>query len=154
MKDLNEGIRTPGAIMLGGGNPAHIPEMDNYFQTLLAEMSANGKLNDTLCNYDGPQGKDAMLKALAATLNAKLGWNISAKNIALSNGSQSAFFYLFNLLAGRFEDGITRKVLFPLAPEYVGYADAGLDENLLLLTNHKLNIYQMANLNTMLTSIH
>ncbi|MGO2334505.1 valine--pyruvate transaminase [Providencia sp.] len=130
MKDLNEGIRTPGAIMLGGGNPAHIPEMDKYFQTLLAEMCENGQLTDTLCNYDGPQGKDAMLKALAATLNAKLGWNISAKNIALTNGSQSAFFYLFNLLAGRFEDGITRKVLFPLAPEYVGYADSGLDGDL------------------------
>lgn len=130
MKDLNEGIRTPGSIMLGGGNPAHIPEMDKYFQELLTEMCANGQLTDTLCNYDGPQGKDAMLKALAATLKAKLGWNISAKNISLTNGSQSAFFYLFNLLAGRFEDGITRKVLFPLAPEYVGYADSGLDDDL------------------------
>ncbi|HHR6131668.1 TPA: valine--pyruvate transaminase [Providencia alcalifaciens] len=130
MKDLNEGIRTPGAIMLGGGNPAHIPEMDKYFQDLLAEMCANGQLTDTLCNYDGPQGKDAMLKALAATLKAKLGWDISAKNIALTNGSQSAFFYLFNLLAGRFEDGISRKVLFPIAPEYVGYADSGLDDDL------------------------
>ncbi|MGO2570835.1 MAG: hypothetical protein ACTH9E_21570, partial [Serratia proteamaculans] len=27
MDDLNEGLRTPGAIMLGGGNPAQIPEM-------------------------------------------------------------------------------------------------------------------------------
>lgn len=116
--------------MLGGGNPAHIPEMDKYFQDLLAEMCANGQLTDTLCNYDGPQGKDAMLKALAATLKAKLGWDISARNIALTNGSQSAFFYLFNLLAGRFEDGISRKVLFPIAPEYVGYADSGLDEDL------------------------
>ncbi len=41
MKDLNEGIRTPGSIMLGGGNPAHIPEMDKYFQDLLTEMCAN-----------------------------------------------------------------------------------------------------------------
>ena len=23
MEDLNDGLRTPGAIMLGGGNPAH-----------------------------------------------------------------------------------------------------------------------------------
>ena len=27
MEDLNDGLRTPGAIMLGGGNPAQIPEM-------------------------------------------------------------------------------------------------------------------------------
>ncbi|MGS6556222.1 valine--pyruvate transaminase, partial [Escherichia coli] len=35
MEDLNDGLRTPGAIMLGGGNPAQIPEMQDYFQTLL-----------------------------------------------------------------------------------------------------------------------
>ncbi len=140
MKDLNEGLRTPGAIMLGGGNPAHIPEMDSYFQNLLAEMSKNGILTDTLCNYDGPQGKDAMLKALAETLKKRFGWNISAKNIALTNGSQSAFFYLFNLLAGRFEDGIKRKVLFPLAPEYVGYADSGLDDDLFVANKPQIEL--------------
>lgn len=36
MQDLNEGIRTPEA-MLGGGNPAHIPEMDSYFHQLLQD---------------------------------------------------------------------------------------------------------------------
>lgn len=35
MEDLNDGLRTPGAIMLGGGNPAQIPEMNDYFQKLL-----------------------------------------------------------------------------------------------------------------------
>jgi alanine-alpha-ketoisovalerate/valine-pyruvate aminotransferase len=33
MEDLNDGLRTPGAIMLGGGNPAQIPEMNDYFQS-------------------------------------------------------------------------------------------------------------------------
>lgn len=130
MQDLNEGIRTPGAVMLGGGNPAHIPEMDSYFRQLLQEMIESGSLTDAVCNYDGPQGKDAMLKALAECLKEKLGWNISAKNIALTNGSQSAFFYLFNLLGGKTQDGKKRKILFPIAPEYIGYADAGLDDAL------------------------
>ena len=57
MEDLNDGLRTPGAIMLGGGNPAQIPEMNSYFQTLLADMLENGKATDALCNYDGTQGK-------------------------------------------------------------------------------------------------
>ena len=55
MKDLNEGLRTPDVIMLGGGNPAHIPEMDQYFQQLLIDMAKSGQLNEALCNYDGPQ---------------------------------------------------------------------------------------------------
>ncbi|SPW28017.1 valine--pyruvate transaminase [Edwardsiella tarda] len=41
MDDLNEGLRTPGAIMLGGGNPARIAPLEAYFtdlcQTLLHE---------------------------------------------------------------------------------------------------------------------
>ncbi len=57
MEDLNDGLRTPGAIMLGGGNPAQIPEMQDYFQTLLTDMLESGKATDALCNYDGPQGK-------------------------------------------------------------------------------------------------
>ncbi len=140
MNDLNQGLRTPGAIMLGGGNPAHIPEMDDYFQQLLTEMAANGQLTDTLCNYDGPQGKDTLIQALAEMLREKLGWEIGTQNIALTNGSQSAFFYLFNLLAGRGEDGSVRKVLFPLAPEYIGYSDSGLDEGLFIANKPNIEL--------------
>jgi valine--pyruvate aminotransferase len=130
MGDMNDGLRTPGAVMLGGGNPAKIPEMQVYFQQLFQEMLEQGKLTEALCNYDGPQGKDVLLKALATMLREELGWQIEPQNIALTNGSQSAFFYLFNLFAGRQKDGSLRRVLFPLAPEYLGYADAGLDEDL------------------------
>ncbi|WP_114192856.1 valine--pyruvate transaminase [Edaphovirga cremea] len=130
MGDMNDGLRTPGAVMLGGGNPAKIPEMQVYFQQLFQEMLEQGKLTEALCNYDGPQGKDVLLKALATMLREELGWQIEPQNIALTNGSQSAFFYLFNLFTGRQKDGSLRRVLFPLAPEYLGYADAGLDEDL------------------------
>lgn len=91
MEDLNDGLRTPGAIMLGGGNPAQIPEMQDYFQTLLTDMLESGKATDALCNYDGPQGKTELLTLLAGMLREKLGWDIEAQNIALTNGSQSAF---------------------------------------------------------------
>ncbi|QII40222.1 valine--pyruvate transaminase [Rouxiella badensis] len=130
MGDMNDGLRTPGAVMLGGGNPAQIPEMQAYFQELLGDMLAEGKLAEALCNYDGPQGKDVLRHALAKMLNEEQGWELTADNIALTNGSQSAFFYLFNLFAGRRSDGSLSKVLFPLAPEYLGYADAGVEEDL------------------------
>ena len=140
MGDMNDGLRTPGAVMLGGGNPAQIPAMQSYFQDLFQEMLAQGKLNEALCNYDGPQGKDALLRALSAMLREELGWEISPKNIALTNGSQSAFFYLFNLFAGRRADGTMSRVLFPLAPEYLGYADAGLDEDLFVSTKPTIEL--------------
>ncbi|SFO41015.1 valine-pyruvate aminotransferase apoenzyme [Candidatus Pantoea varia] len=130
MEDMGAGLRTPGTIMLGGGNPAQIPAMNDYFQQLLQQMHEEGKLSEALCNYDGPRGKATLLASLAELLREQLGWPITAENIALTNGSQSAFFYLFNLYAGRRADGSKKRVLFPLAPEYLGYADAGLEEAL------------------------
>ncbi|HHF3067507.1 TPA: valine--pyruvate transaminase [Vibrio diabolicus] len=130
MDDLNDGLRTPGAIMLGGGNPAAIPAMLDYFHQASEEMLASGELVAALTNYDGPQGKDAFVKALAQLFRETYGWDISEKNISLTNGSQSGFFYLFNLLAGKQPDGSHKRVLLPIAPEYIGYGDAGIDEDI------------------------
>jgi len=143
MDDLNEGLRTPGAIMLGGGNPATIPAMQDYFHQATSEMLENGELVAALGNYDGPQGKNTFLKALAALLRDTYGWDISEKNISLTNGSQSAFFYLFNLLAGKQLDGSHKKILLPLAPEYIGYSDAGLDDD--IFVSYRPEIEQLDN---------
>ncbi|EGQ7649688.1 MULTISPECIES: valine--pyruvate transaminase [Vibrio] len=132
MDDLNDGLRTPGAIMLGGGNPAAIPAMLDYFHQASEEMLASGELVAALANYDGPQGKDAFVKALAQLFRETYGWDISEKNISLTNGSQSGFFYLFNLLAGKQPDGSHKKVLLPIAPEYIGYGDAGIDKDIFI----------------------
>jgi valine--pyruvate aminotransferase len=130
MDDLNNGLRTPGAIMLGGGNPAAIPAMIDYFHQTSADMLSSGELIAALANYDGPQGKDLFVKSLAKLLKETYGWEISEKNISLTNGSQSGFFYLFNLFAGQQADGSHKKILLPLAPEYIGYGDAGIDEDI------------------------
>ncbi|EGU0168433.1 valine--pyruvate transaminase [Vibrio parahaemolyticus] len=130
MDDLNDGLRTPGAIMLGGGNPAAIPAMLDYFHQASEEMLVSGELVAALTNYDGPQGKDVFVKALAQLFRETYGWDISEKNISLTNGSQSGFFYLFNLFAGQQPDGSHKKVLLPIAPEYIGYGDAGIDEDI------------------------
>ena len=79
MDDLNDGLRTPGAIMLGGGNPAAIPAMLEYFHQASASMLASGELVSAMANYDGPQGKDAFVKSLANLLKETYGWDISEK---------------------------------------------------------------------------
>jgi valine--pyruvate aminotransferase len=130
MDDLNQGLQTPGAIMLGGGNPAKIPAMLDYFQQACSEMLDNGDLVSAITNYDGPQGKTTFIQALAELFRENYGWEISEKNISLTNGSQSGFFYLFNLLAGKQPDGSHKKILLPLAPEYIGYGDSGICEDM------------------------
>lgn len=54
-------------------------------------MLDQSKLSEVLCNYNGQQGKDALLKALVNLLCDELGWQISPQNIVLTNDSQSAF---------------------------------------------------------------
>ncbi|OEE41208.1 valine--pyruvate transaminase, partial [Vibrio anguillarum] len=110
--------------------PAAIPAMIDYFHQTSADMLSSGELIAALANYDGPQGKDLFVKSLAKLLKETYGWEISEKNISLTNGSQSGFFYLFNLFAGQQADGSHKKILLPLAPEYIGYGDAGIDEDI------------------------
>lgn len=143
MDDLNDGLRNPDAIMLGGGNPAAIPEMLEHFEALSQRMLDDGSLIAALSNYDGPQGKTAFIAALAEMLNKTFGWQITSKNIMLTNGSQSAFFYLFNLFAGQYDDGSFKKILLPLAPEYIGYADSGIDPD--IFTSFKPTIEHLDN---------
>ena len=130
MDDLNQGLLNPDAIMLGGGNPAAIPAMSEAFSAEAERLLREGDLLKVMANYDGPLGRDSFIRALADLLKREYGWHISPKNIALTNGSQTAFFYLFNLLAGEFANGQQKKVLFPLAPEYIGYADSALCEEM------------------------
>ncbi|MEZ9892762.1 valine--pyruvate transaminase [Vibrio lentus] len=142
MDDLNDGLRTPGAIMLGGGNPAAIPAMLDYFNQASADMLASGELIAALANYDGPQGKDNFIKSLASMLKETYGWDISEKNISLTNGSQSGFFYLFNLLAGQQPDGSHKKILLPIAPEYIGYGDAGIDDDIFISYHPEIELLE------------
>ncbi|CAH0534767.1 Valine--pyruvate aminotransferase [Vibrio stylophorae] len=139
MDDLNDGLQNPDAIMLGGGNPAQIPQALTQFEAELSQLLSNGKLLHSLTNYDGPQGKDVFVSALAQMFHRDFGWPISKENIALTNGSQSSFFYLFNLLAGECQNQ-HKKVLLPLAPEYIGYADTGLSDEMFISVKPKIDM--------------
>ena len=117
-------------IMMGGGNPGHIPEVETIFKQRLERITESPKeFRHLIGVYDPPQGEVEFLENLAKLLNKEFNWNISSRNIALSNGSQSGFFMLFNMFAGKFDDGSHKQIQLPLAPEYIGYADAGLSRD-------------------------
>lgn len=130
MKDLGSALNeNPDLIFMGGGNPARIPEIEDYFHQRLKQVteSENERFN-LLSVYQSPQGELQLRKEMADYLSRRFGWQITEKNIAFANGSQSAFFTIYNLLAGEMPDGEKKKIHFPLAPEYVGYDNAGLSE--------------------------
>ena len=61
-------------------------------------------------------------------------------NVALTNGSQTSFFYLFNLLAGKAPDGRLKKILFPLTPEYIGYSDTGIEPDIFVSSKPEIEL--------------
>jgi len=130
MDDLGAAMAGGDMLMLGGGNPAHIPAVQHRFrQRMEAILSEPSGFETMIGNYDGSRGNAAFIEALAGMLRETVGWELGPENIALTNGSQNAFFCLFNLFAGEMPDGSKKKILFPLTPEYIGYADAGLSDD-------------------------
>jgi valine--pyruvate aminotransferase len=130
MQDLGTALNeNPDMIFMGGGNPARIPEMEAVFKTQYKRLSESSeKLYSTTGVYQSPQGELGFRRDIAAMLKSQFGWSLTEANIAISNGSQSAFYILFNLLAGHMPDGSFKSIHLPLTPEYIGYNDLGLSE--------------------------
>ena len=129
MDDLGDAlVSNPAPFMLGGGNPAHVPEVQSIFKKRMEHILANpGEFERVIGNYDTPQGAKAVIGALAELFRSEFAWDIGSENIALTNGSQNAFFSLFNLFGGKFGGSNLKQILLPLAPEYIGYAEVGLE---------------------------
>ncbi len=108
---------------LGGGNPARIPRMQALFRDALRTALDDGSFDRISASYDGPQGNRDFLLAVRDLLRREYGWPVELDNIAMTAGSQSSFFILFNLLSGACSDGVERELVLPLTPEYIGYAD-------------------------------
>jgi len=143
MEDLGNALASggPEICMLGGGQPAHIPEVNALWRRRMEEILAEpGALERVLANYDPPRGNPKFIAALAALFRREFGWQLGPENIAITAGGQTAFFFLFNLLAGAMPDGRRKKILLPLVPEYIGYANQGAGGDLFRAVPPKIEI--------------
>jgi len=137
MDDLGNALAHggPDTRMLGGGQPAHIPEVNALWRRRIEEILATpGGMEKMLSNYDPPRGNPMFLDAIAKLFQESFGWDITAKNVAITSGGQTAFFFLFNALAGKFKDAngevVRKKILLPLVPEYIGYSNQSVGEDM------------------------
>jgi len=140
MDDLGKALSSgEEMLMLGAGNPAYIYEVQTLVRQHMYEMMLDeGQFEHMVGDYGSPQGNIAFARALADLLQNAYGWDIGPEHIAITNGSQMAFFYLFNMFAGPYPDGSTKKVLLPLAPEYIGYADVGISTDLFVASKPEI----------------
>jgi len=142
MDDLGTALsENPDMIFMGGGNPGRLQQVEAIFQQRLdAVMDDPGQRHALFGIYQAPQGDLDFREQLASFLSRHCGWSLTANNIAISNGSQPAFFALYNMFAGTMSDGSHRSIHLPLAPEYLGYADVGLCDDFFTATRPTIEL--------------
>ena len=99
MDDLgNALVADPAPLMLGGGNPSHVPPVQALFRKRMEDMLAQpGEFERVIGNYDTPQGAKLFIESLVELFRSEFGWKVGPENFALTNGSQNSFFYLFTV---------------------------------------------------------
>lgn len=145
MDDLGNALATGGSdmIMMGGGNPGHVPAFQDIIQKRLQALAADKSSFQQLIGvYDPPQGDLAFVKVLAELLQREYRWEVEPENIALTNGSQAGFFLLFNLFAGDYGNGEQKKIRLPLTPEYIGYADLGVNDSFFVANRPQITLLE------------
>lgn len=137
-KSLNE---DKSMLMLGGGNPAAVPEVLEKLRRQMIEICASKtRFKNLIGDYDTPQGNREFIVSLTRMFNKKYKWGLKPENVAITNGSQSACFFIFNMLAGHRSGAKKGKVLFPLVPEYIGYSDQGIEKGSFVAVKPSLEI--------------
>jgi len=121
MDDLGAALadKSQDICMMGGGQPAEIPEISTlFYQQLHSIIESPADLHRILGEYDPAEGEARFRSAFANMMNALYHWDLSVHNIGISAGGQSACFHLFNALVGPGEH-----IMIPLLPDYMGYRD-------------------------------
>ncbi|EMO42532.1 valine--pyruvate transaminase [Leptospira noguchii] len=125
MDDLSNS--PPGSCLLGGGNPAFIPELIEVWREIVSKQIESGSMDKILGGYESPSGILELREMIASILSNESGTKISKDQIAITNGSQNAFYFLLNFFSGNFGNDQRKKILFPILPEYIGYTDQTLE---------------------------
>lgn len=141
MDDLGQVRHSPGSYLnLGGGNPGQVLSLHAWFSEELAALATRRAFDPLFASYDDPQGAIDFREILADFLRRHLGWPVSAANVLCTTGSQSSFFMLFNILAGRDGQGARRRILLPQSPEYIGYGELCFDSGALEAVASKVTL--------------
>jgi valine--pyruvate aminotransferase len=85
-----------------------------------------------------------LIEAIASDFNQRYGLNLSARNILITPGSQSIYFYAANAFGGYTTDGDLKQVVLPLSPDYTGYGGVSLTPEAVVAYKPALEIDEKA----------
>ena len=143
MKDINETLQASNGqefINLSAGNPLILPQVEQLWRDCTAELLASSEYGEVVCRYGSSQGYAPFIEAIANDFNRRYNLNLSSRNILITSGSQSLYFYATNVFGGYTSSGTLKQVVFPLSPEYTGYGGISLAPEALIAYKPTLDI--------------
>jgi valine--pyruvate aminotransferase len=143
MKDI---IETLGAgqeqtfINLSAGNPLILPEVEQLWRDCTADLLASSEFGDVVCRYGASQGYQPLIEAVVQDFNRRYGLQLSDRNVLITPGSQSLYFYAANAFGGHTASGNLKKIVLPLSPDYTGYGGVTLTPEALIAYKPMLDV--------------
>ena len=129
MKDIIETLRAGKGqefINLSAGNPVILPEVEQLWRDCTADLLASSEYGEVVCRYGSSQGYQPFIDAVLKDFNDRYGLRLSDRNILITPGSQSIYFYAANAFGGYTADGQLKHIVLPLSPDYTGYGGVSL----------------------------
>lgn len=129
MKDIIETLqRSDGQdfIDLSAGNPVILPEIEQMWRDCTRSLLDSDEYGEVVCRYGSSQGYQPLVEAIANDFNRRYGLSLTPRNILISPGSQSLYFFGANAFGGYTPSGALKRVVLPLSPDYTGYGGVSL----------------------------
>ncbi len=143
MKDIIETLRSSAGrefINLSAGNPVILPEVEQLWRDCTADLLASKEYGEVVCRYGSSQGYTPLIEAVVKDFNSRYGLSLSDRNILITPGSQSLYFYGANAFGGYTTQGKLRQIVLPLSPDYTGYGGVSLTPEALVAYKPTLDI--------------
>ncbi len=143
MKDIIETLRAGAGqqfINLSAGNPLILPEVEQLWRDCTAQLLASPDYGEVVCRYGSSQGYAPLVEAVVEDFNRRFGLSLSERNILVTPGSQSLYFYAANAFGGYTTSGELKQIVLPLSPDYTGYGGVTLVPEALIAYKPTLDI--------------
>ncbi|NJL45923.1 MAG: valine--pyruvate transaminase, partial [Leptolyngbyaceae cyanobacterium SM2_3_12] len=129
MKDIIETLKAGQGqhfINLSAGNPVILPEVEQLWRDCTQELLDSADYGEVVCRYGPSQGYEPLIEAICADFSQRYGLQLTPRNILITPGSQSLYFFAANALGGYSRDGQMKEIVLPLSPDYTGYGGISL----------------------------
>jgi valine--pyruvate aminotransferase len=143
MKDIKETLaarKGEELIDLSAGNPVILPEIEQMWRDYTIELLDSKDYGEVVCRYGSSQGYQPLIDAIVTDFNHRYGLNLTAKNVLITPGSQSLYFYAINAFGGQTTTNQMKQVVLPLSPDYTGYGGMAIAPDSVLAYKPTLDI--------------